>query len=216
MHGTPHIVSDVMTHTVTAIGRKATFKEIVRLMQDWKVSALPAREPDTHASQPDACPASVEPIGRTPGARDCRSTPSPRHRQQSHSSRWTHRSVGCRCRRSNALWPPLGRTPARWPNLASRSAHCAPSRPTPASAPPGHAAPCRPRPAPRPRRQRPRRRRQSPRSPERSTPRPRRCAVAADFAATATPESSYALPSASITPPHRHNQPEYGMEGLTS
>lgn len=44
MHGTPHLVSDVMTHTVAAIGRKATFKEIVRLMQDWKVSALPVLE----------------------------------------------------------------------------------------------------------------------------------------------------------------------------
>jgi predicted transcriptional regulator len=44
MHGTPHIVSDVMTHTVAAVGRKAAFKEIVRLMQDWKVSALPVVE----------------------------------------------------------------------------------------------------------------------------------------------------------------------------
>jgi predicted transcriptional regulator len=44
MHGTPHVVSDVMTHTVAVIGRKATFKEIVRLMQDWKVSALPVLE----------------------------------------------------------------------------------------------------------------------------------------------------------------------------
>ncbi|MGY5052256.1 CBS domain-containing protein [Streptomyces sp. 900105755] len=44
MHGTPHIVSDVMTHTVAAVGREATFKEIVRLMQDWKVSALPVVE----------------------------------------------------------------------------------------------------------------------------------------------------------------------------
>lgn len=44
MHGTPHIVSDVMTHTVAAVGRWATFKEIVRLMQDWKVSALPVIE----------------------------------------------------------------------------------------------------------------------------------------------------------------------------
>ncbi|NUP17526.1 MAG: CBS domain-containing protein [Streptomyces sp.] len=44
MHGTPHIVSDVMTHTVAAVGRRATFKEIVRLMQDWKVSALPVLE----------------------------------------------------------------------------------------------------------------------------------------------------------------------------
>ncbi|MET8454292.1 CBS domain-containing protein [Streptomyces sp. NPDC005209] len=44
MHGTPHIVSDVMTHTVTAVGRRAVFKEIVRMMQDWKVSALPVLE----------------------------------------------------------------------------------------------------------------------------------------------------------------------------
>ncbi|MFF4350060.1 CBS domain-containing protein [Streptomyces sp. NPDC001530] len=44
MHGTPHIVSDVMTHTVAAVGRGATFKEIVRMMQDWRVSALPVLE----------------------------------------------------------------------------------------------------------------------------------------------------------------------------
>ncbi|CAL9283260.1 CBS domain-containing protein [Streptomyces olindensis] len=44
MHGTPHIVSDVMTHTVAAIGRGAAFKEIVRMMHDWKVSALPVLE----------------------------------------------------------------------------------------------------------------------------------------------------------------------------
>ncbi|MFD4604536.1 CBS domain-containing protein [Streptomyces sp. NPDC058464] len=44
MHGTPHIVSDVMTHTVAAVGRKAAFKDIVQLMQDWKVSALPVLE----------------------------------------------------------------------------------------------------------------------------------------------------------------------------
>ena len=44
MHGTPHIVSDVMTHTVASVGRGATFKEIVQLMQDWKISALPVVE----------------------------------------------------------------------------------------------------------------------------------------------------------------------------
>ncbi|GGW77336.1 hypothetical protein GCM10010503_64040 [Streptomyces lucensis JCM 4490] len=44
MYGTPHIVSDVMTHTVAAVGRRAPFKEIVRLMQDWQVSALPVIE----------------------------------------------------------------------------------------------------------------------------------------------------------------------------
>jgi CBS domain-containing protein len=44
MHDTPHIVSDVMTQTVAAIGRGASFKEIVRMMHDWKVSALPVLE----------------------------------------------------------------------------------------------------------------------------------------------------------------------------
>lgn len=44
MHATPYIVSDVMSHTVAAVGRRATFKEIVQLMQDWKVSALPVLE----------------------------------------------------------------------------------------------------------------------------------------------------------------------------
>ncbi|MFC5213764.1 CBS domain-containing protein [Streptomyces coerulescens] len=44
MYGNPHIVSDVMTHTVAAVGRRAGFVEIVRLMQDWKVSALPVLE----------------------------------------------------------------------------------------------------------------------------------------------------------------------------
>jgi len=41
VHGTPHIVSDVMTHTVVALGGAATFKDIVKTMQKWKVSALP-------------------------------------------------------------------------------------------------------------------------------------------------------------------------------
>ncbi|MEU8972029.1 CBS domain-containing protein [Streptomyces monashensis] len=44
MYGTSRIVSDVMTQTVAAIGRRAPFKEIVQLMQDWKVSALPVIE----------------------------------------------------------------------------------------------------------------------------------------------------------------------------
>ncbi|MGW1809742.1 CBS domain-containing protein [Streptomyces sp. NPDC002078] len=44
MYGTPHIVSDVMTLTVAAVGPHAPFKEIVRLMQDWQVSALPVIE----------------------------------------------------------------------------------------------------------------------------------------------------------------------------
>ncbi|MGW6530343.1 CBS domain-containing protein [Streptomyces venezuelae] len=37
----PRTVSDVMTHTVIAVGRDAPFKEIVSLMGQWKVSALP-------------------------------------------------------------------------------------------------------------------------------------------------------------------------------
>nr|WP_055544407.1 CBS domain-containing protein [Streptomyces kanamyceticus] len=37
----PRTVSDVMTHTVIAVGREAPFKEIVALMGQWKVSALP-------------------------------------------------------------------------------------------------------------------------------------------------------------------------------
>ncbi|MFI0509701.1 CBS domain-containing protein [Streptomyces sp. WSLK1-5] len=41
MHGTPHIVGDVMTHTVAAVGRTARFKEMVQLMQDRRISALP-------------------------------------------------------------------------------------------------------------------------------------------------------------------------------
>ncbi|MGW0205444.1 CBS domain-containing protein [Streptomyces sp. NPDC003233] len=44
MPSTPRIVSDVMSHTVAAVGRRAAFKEIVQLMQDWKVSALPVLE----------------------------------------------------------------------------------------------------------------------------------------------------------------------------
>jgi CBS domain-containing protein len=41
---TPHIVSDVMTQTVVAVGRGAPFKEIVRTMEQWKVSAMPVLE----------------------------------------------------------------------------------------------------------------------------------------------------------------------------
>ncbi|WP_327341438.1 CBS domain-containing protein [Streptomyces europaeiscabiei] len=44
MFGSPRVVSDVMTHTVVAVGRDAQFKEIVELMGQWKVSALPVLE----------------------------------------------------------------------------------------------------------------------------------------------------------------------------
>lgn len=40
----PYTVSDVMTHTVVAVGRDASFKEIVALIDQWKVSALPVLE----------------------------------------------------------------------------------------------------------------------------------------------------------------------------
>ncbi|GAA2473586.1 CBS domain-containing protein [Streptomyces longisporus] len=41
MYASPHIVSDVMTRNVAAVGREAAFKDIVRTMQDRKVSAVP-------------------------------------------------------------------------------------------------------------------------------------------------------------------------------
>lgn len=40
----PRTVSNVMTHTVIAVGRETPFKEIVELMEQWKVSALPVLE----------------------------------------------------------------------------------------------------------------------------------------------------------------------------
>lgn len=46
MPDTPHIVSDVMTLPVVAVGRDARFKEIVRAMGEWKVSAVPVLEGD--------------------------------------------------------------------------------------------------------------------------------------------------------------------------
>ncbi|CCK32514.1 hypothetical protein BN159_8136 [Streptomyces davaonensis JCM 4913] len=41
MPESPYRVSDVMTHTVVAVGSEASFKEIVALLDEWKVSALP-------------------------------------------------------------------------------------------------------------------------------------------------------------------------------
>ncbi|MER5600826.1 CBS domain-containing protein [Streptomyces sp. NPDC002265] len=40
MQTSPRVVSDVMTRAVVAVGRDAPFKDIVRLMERWKVSAL--------------------------------------------------------------------------------------------------------------------------------------------------------------------------------
>ncbi|MEU8617754.1 CBS domain-containing protein [Streptomyces sp. NPDC048623] len=44
MPAMPRTVSDVMTHTAIAVGRDAPYKEIVALMAEWKVSALPVLE----------------------------------------------------------------------------------------------------------------------------------------------------------------------------
>lgn len=44
MTASPHTVSDVMTHTAVAVGRRASYKEIVQLMEHWKISALPVLE----------------------------------------------------------------------------------------------------------------------------------------------------------------------------
>ncbi|TPQ21448.1 CBS domain-containing protein [Streptomyces sporangiiformans] len=40
----PSTVSDVMTQTVVSVGRDASFKEIVGLIDQWRVSALPVLE----------------------------------------------------------------------------------------------------------------------------------------------------------------------------
>jgi CBS-domain-containing membrane protein len=39
--GCPHVVSDVMTQTVVSVGEEACFKDIVALMAQWQVSAVP-------------------------------------------------------------------------------------------------------------------------------------------------------------------------------
>jgi CBS domain-containing protein len=41
MPESPYTVSDVMTHTAVAIGSEAPFKEIVELLDQWKISAVP-------------------------------------------------------------------------------------------------------------------------------------------------------------------------------
>ncbi|MCQ8828928.1 CBS domain-containing protein [Streptomyces malaysiensis] len=44
MSETPHIVGDVMTRTVVAVGRDASFKEVVQTLGEWRVSAMPVLE----------------------------------------------------------------------------------------------------------------------------------------------------------------------------
>ncbi|WP_369386789.1 CBS domain-containing protein [Streptomyces sp. CG1] len=41
MNGTPALVNDVMTHRVVALRAGAAFKDIVKVMHEWRVSALP-------------------------------------------------------------------------------------------------------------------------------------------------------------------------------
>ncbi|MFE2022350.1 CBS domain-containing protein [Streptomyces sp. NPDC059499] len=41
MTTSPHTVSDLMTRTAIAVGSRASYKDIVKLMNQWKVSALP-------------------------------------------------------------------------------------------------------------------------------------------------------------------------------
>ncbi|MFF9628946.1 CBS domain-containing protein [Streptomyces fradiae] len=41
MRASPYTVSDVMSHTAVAVGSRASYKEIVEVMQQWRVSALP-------------------------------------------------------------------------------------------------------------------------------------------------------------------------------
>lgn len=47
MYASPRTVSDVMTQPVVAVGQDASFKQIVRTMEEWKVSALPVLEGDS-------------------------------------------------------------------------------------------------------------------------------------------------------------------------
>ncbi|MEU2061155.1 CBS domain-containing protein [Streptomyces sp. NPDC013455] len=46
MNGTPTVVDDVMTRRVVALRTGAAFKEIVRTMREWRVSALPVLDDD--------------------------------------------------------------------------------------------------------------------------------------------------------------------------
>ncbi|MEU6371446.1 CBS domain-containing protein [Streptomyces sp. NPDC046931] len=44
MTGSPHVVGDVMTRAVVAVGRDAPFKDVVDRMDRWNVSTLPVLE----------------------------------------------------------------------------------------------------------------------------------------------------------------------------
>ncbi len=46
MAESPHTVSDVMTLAAVAVGRRASYKEMVELMREWNISAMPVLEGD--------------------------------------------------------------------------------------------------------------------------------------------------------------------------
>ncbi|WP_326773118.1 CBS domain-containing protein [Streptomyces sp. NBC_01445] len=48
MNGTPTLVNDVMTHRVVALRTGAAFKDIVKAIRDWRVSALPVLDDAAH------------------------------------------------------------------------------------------------------------------------------------------------------------------------
>ncbi|MFF8428057.1 CBS domain-containing protein [Streptomyces sp. NPDC016566] len=48
MNGTPTVVNDVMTHRVVALRTGAAYKDIVKVMREWRVSALPVLDDAEH------------------------------------------------------------------------------------------------------------------------------------------------------------------------
>jgi CBS-domain-containing membrane protein len=80
--GAPHIVRDVMTRDVAAVGRDAAFRDIVRMMQDREVSAVPVVDGTARVrgivSEADLLPkessATATPTG-TPSCAGCPTSP---------------------------------------------------------------------------------------------------------------------------------------------
>ncbi|BET46581.1 hypothetical protein RGQ21_15630 [Kitasatospora aureofaciens] len=80
LYGSPRVVSDVMTHTVVAVGRDAPFKDIVTLMQQWKVSALPVLAGEGRVigvvSEPTCCPRRSSATATRTGSPRCAAWPT--------------------------------------------------------------------------------------------------------------------------------------------
>ncbi|MFR9676924.1 CBS domain-containing protein [Streptomyces sp. TR06-5] len=72
MNRSPHVVNDVMSQPVVAVGAEASFKEIAEALERWQVSAVPVLEGDGRVvgvvSEADLLP--------TEGARDDPSSPA--------------------------------------------------------------------------------------------------------------------------------------------